>query len=158
MKGDVNASAKKYREKTGGGQFRRLPAIFRTMPPMNFGSRMHTIRTRIMSPPACVDQRPACHHQRRARHRCPGPPRDAQEQKQQPCGNEHAPQHPPQTVLRRVTPGRRIGLIPDFPHIDSPASLAGYAVQSCQMRIPGENLCKDDNSVTFIVYKREDFV
>jgi hypothetical protein len=158
MKGDVNASAKKYREKTGGGHFRRLPAIFRTMPPMNFGSRMHTIRTRIVSPPACIDQRPACQHERRTRHGRPGPPRDAQEQKQQPCGNEHAPQHPPQTVLRRVTPGRRIGLIPDFPHIDSPASLAEYAAQGCQMRIPGENLCKDDNSVTFVVYKREDFV
>ena len=43
----VNDYQRKYMEKTGAELYRRLPAIFRTMPPMNFGSRMHTIRTRI---------------------------------------------------------------------------------------------------------------
>ncbi len=32
---------------SGRPYVRRLPAIIRTMPPMNFGSRMHTIRTRM---------------------------------------------------------------------------------------------------------------
>ena len=112
---------------------RRLPVTFRTAPPTNFGSRMHTILTRMPSPPASADQRPPCADERRARHRRPGPARDAQEQQQQPCRDEHAAQQPPQPILHQRTLCRIVRQIPDFPHPASPASLAGYAAPAPRM-------------------------
>ena len=102
----------------GGDQFRRLPASSRTTPPMNFGSRMHTILTRMCSPPASRNERPARAHQRRARHGRPGPSRDAQKQQQQSRADEHASHQPPQPVVRRTTMllTGLAGLIPDFSH------------------------------------------
>ena len=112
---------------------RRLPVTFRTALPTNFGSRMHTILTRMLSPPASADQRPPCTDERRARHRRPGPARDAQEQQQQPSRDEHAAQQPPQPILHQRTLCRIVRQIPDFSHPASPASLAGYAALAPRM-------------------------
>ncbi len=120
---------RKYRENTdaGGAYTRRLPASSRTTPPMNLGRRMHTIRTRISSPPACADQRPACADQRRSRHCCPGPPGDAQEQEQQARADERTAQQPPDPVIP-VPPAGRTGLIPDFPHGSFPRFTASLCI------------------------------
>ena len=140
----------KYSEKTGGF-YRRLPVTLRTALPTNLGSRMHTILTRMLSPPASADQRPPCEDERRTRHCRPGPARDAQEQQQQPSRDEHAAQQPPQPILHQRTLCRIVRQIPDFSHPASPASLAGYAFQSGLMILPRPpwKFCKDDNFVTF---------
>ncbi len=118
MSTDSTQEQRKDRRRT---HFRRLPAIFRTMPPMNFGSRMHTIRTRMCSPPASRNQRPAGANQRRARQRTPGPSRDAQKQQQQSRADEHASQKLPQPILRRTMGSPAVHRpVPDFSHAPFP--------------------------------------
>lgn len=134
IKPAVNGYTKKYSEKTGG--HRRLPVTFRTAPPMNLGSRMHTILTRMLSPPASADEHPSRTDERCARHGRPGPARDAQEEQQQPGCNEHAAQQLPQTVFRHRALCRIVRQIPDSAHPASPASLAGYAIKAKQMHPP----------------------
>lgn len=109
---------------------RRLPAIRRTMPLRHLGTRMHTILTRILSPPACVEQCPAGAHQRCARDRRPGPAGNTQQQQQQPCADECPAHKPPAAVIRRTSaPGRMLtALVLYLPHDDPPDSLADYAL------------------------------
>ena len=114
---------------------RRLIANRRTMPPIHLGKRMHTILTRMLSPPASVEQRPAGAHQRCARNRRPGPARDAQQQQQQPCANERPAHKPPAAIVRGTpAPWRMLtGLILSLPHDDPPDSLADYALPRGKM-------------------------
>lgn len=121
--------------KDRGGLHRRLPVILRTMPPMNFGSRMHIMRTRIFSPPAGIDQRPPGAHQRSSGQRRPRPPRDAQKQQQQSGADEQAPQQLPNAILLG-TLGRTLltGLITDLSHRCSPrftASICRGGIRGC---------------------------
>ncbi len=106
--------AEKYIEKTGGLYVRRLPAKSFTTPLMKRGSRIHTILTRMLSPPACRNERPARAHQGDSRQRGPRPSRDAQEEQQQSRADEHAAQQPPEAFVHRAAALLPFwGLIPD---------------------------------------------
>ena len=111
----------------------------------------HHPYTHTISPPASADQRPSRTDEHSAGHCRPRPSRNAKEQQQQSCCNEHAAQQLPQPVFRGRAVGLPVWLIPDFAHLDSPASVAEYARRRHRMhppRLSGKKLWKDDIFVT----------
>ena len=152
---DKSLCQRLYKVRTGKRQAdqRRLPATFRTTPPMNFGSRMHTILTRMLSPPASSDQRPSRADERRACHGCPRPSRDAQKQQQQPNRDKRTAQQLPQPILLRTAAHLPHRLIPDLAHGFPPRFTARICPHRLMHTFPStstsKKLGKDDIFVTF---------